>query len=178
MKKIEARLVNYERDDKIDNWIIDFKVGLNYEILTFDCIIEKHDKLMQSGSCLEHTHLLLCSERGRLYDKVKYSAQWSGQWRKLCKRMKVCHVTANRYIDFFRITNAYPRLIICGLNLETIMHLYNEILNHLTKKENYELGIRLALPLRTTTIKTKNKLHVEKLQGGEPPLRLLSESSE
>ena len=180
LKKAEVALTQYEQTHcKKDVWRIDFEVGVDYSNLDFEDILNKHKKLIQSSLHAEQIKLLIYSERGRLYENLKFSEKWRKQWRSLCKELDVCHVTANRYIDYFRITNAYPRIMICNIKFETTMHLFSELEVHLSKKENYDLRSRLAQPLRTTSIKSKMTVLPDKLPNGGPqPTRLLSESSE
>ena len=49
-------------------------------------------------------------------------------------------------IDFFRITNAYPRILISKLNFEAIMHLFCDFSKFLAKTGNFELECRLSQP--------------------------------
>jgi len=79
MMKIEGRLSDYEGSNKVDKWIIDFEVGLNYDSLSLEQIIQKHCKFLQSCLHVGEIQLLMYSERGRLYNNLKYSDQWSRQ---------------------------------------------------------------------------------------------------
>jgi len=60
------------------------------------------------------------------------------------------------------------------------MSLYSELSHYLEDNENEQFRVRLTEPLCTTTLnQRKNKIESENLhQGGEPPQRLLSQSSE
>jgi hypothetical protein len=77
------------------------------------------------------------------------------------------------------MTNAFPRLLICDVNFETIMLLYTEISNYLGAQENQQLKIRLQQPLRNTIIKSDMVITAEKLpHGGDPPTRSLSQNAD
>ena len=58
--------------------------------------------------------------------------------------------TANRYIDFHSLANAYPRLLVCELSFEAIVSSGKRLLNFL--QIDAELADQLRLPLRATRI--------------------------
>ena len=177
--KINQNLASYEKSDKVDKWIIHFEVGVLYESLSIDDIINVHRSLIKSSLHVEQTRLLIYAERGRLYDNLKFSDKWSRKWKALCKDLDICSYTAKRYIDFYRITNAFPRLLICDVNFETIMLLYSELSNYLNAQENQQLKIRLQQPLRNTIINSDMVIAAEKLpHGGDPPTRSLSQDAD
>jgi len=177
--KIESALSEYESRDQEEQWTIHFEVGVKYDDLCTDEIVRLHHDLLKSSLYMEQTRLIVYTERGRLYDNLKFSEKWQNKWRSLCKDMNVCANTANRYIDFYRIVNAYPRIIICGLNFETIMYLFTELSTYLSANENRSLALKLAQPLRNTLVKANIELNAEILpHGGEPPTRLMSENAD
>jgi len=181
LAKINIAMAAYEsRGAKVDDWTIKFQFGVHYESLKFDKIWNLHRELEQASKKVDKTRLLLFFEHGRLYDSLKYSEKFRGKWRANCETMSVCARTADRYIDFFHITKAYPRLLICELSFESIMSLYSELSHYLEDKENEQFRLRLTEPLCTTTInQRKSKIESENLpQGGDPPQRLLCQSSE
>jgi hypothetical protein len=109
-----------------------------------------------------------------MYDYLKTSAK-HGTWKYICRQLGLCPPTANRYIDFYLLTRAYPRLLICRINFEAIMHLHNELTNHIDKDS--DLATRLRVPLRTTHIQANIEIDPETLPQGEPSaIRQLSKN--
>jgi hypothetical protein len=173
VEKIETKLTEYETSDRVDEWTINFAVGVNYEGLGIDEIKRVHDELLKSSLYLDKARLLAFNERGKIYDRLKYSEQWTGRWKELCAELDICHQTAKRYIDFYWITNAYPRLLICEVTFETIMLFYQQLLDHLDGHQ--DLSMRLKQPMRHTIIRADMEIKPEKLpHGGDPPTRSLS----
>jgi len=106
--RIQTALTEYETKDQEEEWTIHFEVGVQYDDLTIDEIFRLHHDLLKSNLHVEPTQLMMYTERGRLYDNLKFSEKWLGIWRSLCKQMDVCANTAKHYIDIYRIVNAYP----------------------------------------------------------------------
>lgn len=137
MTKIKSSVADYGDKDTKEKWIIDFEVGVDFESLTLEEIIVVHERILKTCSHLEQMRLLAFSERVRLYHSLKYSTAWSRRWLFLCKKMKVCHTTVSRYIDFHTIVKSYPQLMICGINFESIMFIYTELSDYLDREENH-----------------------------------------
>jgi hypothetical protein len=100
-----------------------------------------------------------------MYDYLKTSAK-HGTWKYICRQLGLCPLTANRYIDFYLLTSAYPRLLICRINFEAIMRLHNRLTSHIDNDS--DLATRLRAPLRTTSIKANVELDPETFPQGEP----------
>jgi hypothetical protein len=174
VREIERKVSEYRKSDKIDNWDINFDVGVDYEKLSIDEISTKHYKLLEASENLQKCELLNRAERGRLYKTLKYSERWQSQWVVLCEeRLKICSTTANRNIDFFNLVNSYPGLLITGLSFETIMNNYIDLSNYID--ENQQLSDMLKAPLRKTNVSASMKIAADKFpQSGEPPAEYLS----
>jgi len=128
--KIEKVLLKYEESPHVDKW--DFRsfenaVGESFDSLDELQIIEVHRQLINVASAADKIRLVTFVERGRLYDYLKFSEDWSGRWEELCSSLEICSKTANRYIDFFKIIQAYPRLLICELSFETVVSIYKQL---------------------------------------------------
>jgi hypothetical protein len=172
---IEQSLTDYEKSETIDEWIIDFEVGIDYQNTSKEDIILLHKKLLTSDANTLKIALLIKAERGKMYNVLKFSERWSNDWSGLCIELKLCSSTARRYIDFFRVINAYPRLLICMLSFETIMKCFKPLTTYLTKKENQQLTFRLQEPLRQTALVASKTILPDNLpKGGDPPVRQLS----
>ena len=173
VEKIEIKLNQYEMSDRVDEWKINFAVGVNYDGLSIDEIKRLHDELLKSSLYLDKARLLAFNERGKIYERLKYSGQWTGRWKQLCEELNVCHQTAKRYIDFYKMTIAYPRLLICDITFETIMLFYEQLLDYLDGHQ--DLSMRLKQPMRHTIIEADMEIRSDRLpHGGAPPTRSLS----
>jgi hypothetical protein len=173
--RIENALGKYESSADVDNWKIKFRVGVKYERLrTTARLITFHRQLLKSAVHSEQVKLLISSERGRLYDYVKYADDYAGRWEDLCKELGVCCRSADRYIDFSRIVSGLPRLIICNLSFETIVGSYKELHDYLN--ENDSLRDRLAQPLKEIRIQQVSVFTADGLPTGDSscPTELLS----
>jgi hypothetical protein len=167
--KIDQTLMRYEQDDIIDSWKLSFNPALDYDSSSVGIIKDYHKQLVASSFTCDKVKLLTFFERGRLYDYIKFSGRLEGSWRDGCRNLfGICCKTVDRYIEFMKIINAYPRLLVCELSFETIMVHYNELRQHLAIDET--LANRLQQPLRMTRISgelfTPQKL---KPGGGNPP---------
>jgi hypothetical protein len=150
IKRIESSLAEYESTDQIDNWDISFSVGVYYGDKTFQQIQVIHNKLISAGNSIDKLRLLNFAERGSLYDFLKNSDGRHGEWNDICKHLDVCRRTVDRYIDFFHIINAYPRLIVCKLSFEAIMSSYKQLNEYFNAHDS--LSDRLKLPLKQTRL--------------------------
>lgn len=166
VRKISDALEKYESSDLVDQWKIDFVVGTEYNQCDESQIKSIHENLVRSDCSAEHIKLLMIVERGRMYEYLKYSERGYGQWEKLCSSLSVCRSTADRYIDFYRVIHAYPRLLICGLSFEAIHCLYKRLNEHLM--DNDDLYTRLKQPLREVRIINNDKtIAARELPGAE-----------
>jgi uncharacterized protein YqgV (UPF0045/DUF77 family) len=152
--KIHKALEKYESTVHVEEWKVEFTVGMKFDDKPFSDIQNHHEQLVKTESTADSVKLLACMERGRLYDFLKFSG--NGGWEKLCSDLGICRRTADRYIDFSRIICAYPRLLICGISFETIVCLYRKLQEHLSRDE--ALSLRLQQPLKQTSIKSDLKL--------------------
>ena len=170
----------YERCDDPDQWNLNFNVTVQYETLEREEeIVQLHGNLIKCGSMVEQTSLLIKAERGKMYSGLKYSEIWRGKWLNLCKKLGVVAYTTNRYIDFFNLVKAYPRLLVCAIRFETIMSVYKQFMKFMASKDNIDLSSRLQLPLRHTIISCSMEIPSENLpHGGEAPAEQLSEGAE
>lgn len=149
VQKIECALDKYESTDEVDSWDVSFAVGMYYGDKTFAQITDYHNRLINAGCSVQKLKLLNFIERGRLYDFLKKDDR-HGAWGEVCESLAVCRRTVDRYIDFFHITNTYPRLIICELSFETIMTTYMQLNKYLDSHDS--LSTRLQLPLKQTRL--------------------------
>ena len=169
----------YESTADIDKWGIGFTVGENYGSKTFEQIKVLHDKLISAGSSIAKLKLLNFAERGRLYDFLKYSDTRHGTWSTLCDELGVCQRTLDRYIDFFHVVDAYPRLLICELSFE-LMTSYKQLNEYFNELDS--LTARLAIPLKQTCLSGGGIFSSRRMPGGgdEPqvaPENIESESA-
>lgn len=149
INKLEENLEKYERDDKIDKWVIDIDFQKDYEKCEDQDFIESHIQIVKSETDLIKLSLLVKSERGRLYFHLR--KQKSGSWEKFCREnLQVCSKTAKRYIDFYQLCLTYPRLVITGLSFESIMSNSLKLVN--TLKIDANLCGRLMMPLKETLV--------------------------
>ena len=175
--KIKLALDNYESTDDVEEWKIEFEVGVRFEEKDFAAIRHHHSKLLNTESTACKVKLLVCAERGRMYNYLKYYETGFGNWEKVCADLNICRVTANRYIDFFRIVSGYPRLQICGVSFESIMCIYRRLQEYLSTDDT--LADRLKQPLKQTRIACELTLFSSDACGGEvetPPAKLLTEN--
>jgi hypothetical protein len=143
--KIELALDKYDSTADVDAWEVGFIVGESYDNKTFDELRETHDILINTGCCIEKLRLLNFTERGRLYKFLKSSAE-HGSWKDVCKQLDVCRRSVDRYIDFYNIISAFPRLMICQLSFEMILSNYKQLNDYFDTDE--ELMARLKMPLK------------------------------
>jgi uncharacterized FlaG/YvyC family protein len=164
IQRIEHALDKYESNVEIDNWNVSFIVGEYYGNKTFEQIKDIHNKLVNSGLSVEKLKLLNLAERGRLYDFLKNSDERHGSWSNICKELSVCRRTVDRYIDFFNIIEAYPRLIICELSFELIVSTYNQL--HAYLNDHDCLSARLKIPLKQTRLLGGGIFSSRRMPGG------------
>jgi hypothetical protein len=106
-----------------------------------------------------------------MYDTLKDSAR-HGTWKDICRQLGICESTVSRYIEFYLLIHAYPRLLICHITFETIMYLYKGLMKHIDNDN--DLAARLGAPLRTTYIKANIEIDPETLpRDGPHPIREL-----
>jgi hypothetical protein len=150
IRKIELALDKYESTADVDAWEISLVVGEGYyNNQTFEDLKEIHDKLINTGCSIEKLRLLNFVERGRLYAFLKNSDKY-GSWKDVCMQLDVCRRTVDRYIDFYNIISAYPRLMICELTFEMILSTYKQLNEYFSSDES--LMTRLQMPLKTTRL--------------------------
>jgi len=152
VQQIEASLKKYEATDGADNWNTSFEVGEYCGNKTFPEIIKIHNQLLSAGLSVDKLKLLNFVERGRLYDFLKNPEERHGTWNDVCRELDVCKRTFDRYIDFFNIVNAYPRLFICELSFEmiVIMMIYKQLNEYLNVNE--DLMLKLQQPSKQTRL--------------------------
>ncbi len=175
--QINKSLDRYESTDDIHEWKIDFTVGMKFDGKPSSAIESHHEQLVKAELATGGVKLLACMERGRLYDFLKHSE--SSVWEKQCSRLGICRRTADRYIDFSRITCAYPRLLICEISFAAVISLYRKLQEHLTR--DVTLAHRLQLPLKQTTIKsdiTFFSQDQDEIEVEDPPTELLCENAD
>ena len=173
--RIQYALSEYERSEAVDEWTIDFEIVVDYQVISKDDVVRLHNKLITSELNTMKTTLLIKVERGKMYDSLKFSEKWNKSWSELCEALNICPRTAMRYIDFYRIINAYPRLLICSLSFETIMKCYKQLKTYLLRKENQQLSLRLQEPLRKISLADSKTISPENLpKEGDPPTEQLS----
>jgi hypothetical protein len=175
--KIQKALEKYESTDDVEEWVMEFTVGMKFDDKLFSSIQNHHEQLVKTESTTDSVKLVACMERGRLYDFLKFSG--NGGWEKLCSDLGICRRTAERYIDFSRIICAYRRLLICGISFETIVCLYRKLQEHLSRDDT--LAHRLQLPLKQTSIKSDIMLFStdhDELQVENPLMELMAENAD
>jgi len=157
--KIKQVLQQYGASERLDRWDlsnISQAFNTKYEDCDEDAIIRLHKQLISVEKSVCKTKLLTFVERGRMYNFLKVSERWCNKWLELCSRLEMCSRTANRYINFFNIITAFPRLLICDLSFETIMSNYKKLRDYLTVE--HELADQLAMPLKTTLVKSQTQM--------------------
>jgi hypothetical protein len=164
IKKIEAALDTYESTADVDKWNIEFTVGEHYGGKTFEQIKVLHDRLISAGTSIAKLKLLNLAERGRLYDFLKYSENRHGTWSTLCDELNVCKRTVDRYIDFYHVVDAYPRLLICDISFELIMTSYKQLNEYFNEHDS--LTARLAMPLKQTSLSGGGIFSSRRMPGG------------
>ena len=138
-------------------------------------IVCLHEKLRMSSTSAGNISLLIKAERGKMYDCLKFSDGWHKKWSELCEELKIDKRTATRYIDFYRLVNAYPRLLICSLSFEVLMKHFKQLSTYITKKENQQLSYRLQVPQKETCILASKRYSSDTLPSkGQPPEHQLS----
>jgi len=123
---------------------------------------------LKTGSSAEKLKLLNFVERGRLYDFLKNSDERHGPWNDVCQTLGVCRKTVHRYIDFFNIIQAYPRLLVCELSFELIMGSYKQLNAYFHTHESLEA--KLKVPLKQTRICGGCIFSSRKMPGGDDEL--------
>lgn len=165
IEKIEDSLHKYENSGaSTDVWNIEFKLDY-YGNKTLEEIIIIHDRLTRVENSVNNIKLLVSFERGKLYYELKNNEARNESWVHVCERMEICPRTADRYIDFYNITNALPRLLICTVSMEAILLLYRELYEYLNEKS--ELEIRLKAPLKQVRIEGGGIHSSKRLPGRE-----------
>ena len=101
---------------------------------------------MAVSDTTEKMKQLLIWEQGRMYDSLKYSAQWKNRWIKNCKALNICSTTVDRFIDYFHIVNYLPRLLITGIGYSVIVSNFDKLMKYLDLHPN--LKGQLKSPLR------------------------------
>lgn len=179
LHRIKEKISVYESSDQVDRWTINFSVGLNYETMSAEDIATVHHSLVESCLYVEQTRLLIYSERGHMYERLKFSATWKGCWTEMCVKLDICSSTAKRYIDFYNLISAFPRLLICGINFETLMNFRKSLLDYLDDSTNEALSFKLRLPIRNTLISAGMSIESNAVpHGGEVPTRSLCKDAD
>jgi len=102
--------------------------------------------------------LLIYWERGSLYQQLK--ARFHGEWMWICREeFNICPQTANRYIAFYELVGAYPRIVICDLSFETIMYCKSDIIDEFER--DVDLSMRFRAPLREVSIRAAMNINGE-----------------
>jgi hypothetical protein len=135
LARIQQSLTDYESTDAVDQWNVDFTIGMKFKGQEFSLIQVHHKRLLETESTANNLKLLVRVEIGRMYDFLKYSEAGCDNWGNLCEDLGVCRATADRYIDFSRIVCAYPRLLICEISVESVVCLYRALQEHLLGDE-------------------------------------------
>lgn len=161
--QIEKAMREYESlDARLDFWQIKFNVGVNYAKLEWDQIIIQHNKLSLSSESCDKIKLLICMEKGRMYNFLKTTSQLQFTWEEMCRKLGICRRSAYRYINFAALVEKFPRLLVCGLSFESLVCYEKEINKYLADHES--LGDRLRVPLNGLRIQSNlnfpgNSLH-------------------
>jgi len=128
---------------------VSFQLEESYHGKTFEEIKAAHEKLVAVGITSNQLKMLSYVERGKMYNFLKEKQRF-GEWVVVCNELQICRRTANRYIDFHAIINAYPRLLECELTFETIMSAYKPLRAYLLHHK--QLEAKLRIPLRSTHV--------------------------
>ena len=96
-----------------------------------------------------------------------------GNWSDPCNVLNVCRRTVDRYIDFYHIVAAYPRLIVSELSFELIMTNYKPLNEYLNDDEL--LAARLKTPLKQTCISGGCVFSSRRMPGGGDELQEVPE---
>lgn len=105
-----------------------------------------HCNLVKAGEGARKIQYMAIAERGRLYNYLKSCENRNGSWEDFCTSLNVCRKTADRYITFSDVLEAYPRLLVCDVKFEEILRLYQKLNEYLLK--DTDLLHRLKEPLR------------------------------
>ena len=119
---------------------------------TLEEINIQHKKLLKAGESANKLKLIIIAEKGKIYDYLKQ--EHLGRWKDVCNKLNICRRTAYRYIDFYRIVNCYPRILVCDLSFESIMATYKLMSEYL--KHHPTLDEKLRVPLKRTGLKNGN----------------------
>lgn len=161
LKTLNKTLSEYETNDEIEEWGVDINVNEVFQIMSEQQLLDYNKKLLKSHYSLNNIKLLLHYERGRFYSFMRN--RHFGNWRTFCRAsLQVCANTALCHIDFYKIVQAYPRLLISQISFESITAFKKEILDYIKRSDN-DLAERLKLPLRE--IETNLNVTVPSAQG-------------
>ena len=149
--KIRAQLRQYGGTAVQDEWKVEFQINVPFATCSFFNILAHHQELVNSGQAAEKTKLLAFCERGRLYEYLKYQTHNFGTWKTVAQNLGICLATANRYIDFYRLIDTYPRLLVCNISFETIVSSGKRLLQFL--QMDTELADQLRLTLRVLIVR-------------------------
>lgn len=145
VERIQHKLKDYE-SEKIDDWSLGYTFLQNYDEMTFEQIVKVHEQLISVMETTTNLKQLLVWEKGRIYFTLKHSEQWRNKFVKNCKLLKVSVSTAQRCVDFFHIINAFPRLLVTGIEYTVIIQNFTKLSQHLAV--HHELRDTLKSPLR------------------------------
>ena len=85
---------------------------------------------MEANKATLKIQLLSYLERGSMY--IQLERQHEGQWMNICRNETlICSRTGNRYIQFYELLVAYPRIIICNIVFENSMYCKENIVQEL-----------------------------------------------
>src|SRR5271156_3244385 len=67
LRKMDKALSAYEENEGLDDWSLDFSVGLDLSELSIQDLLHHHNKLLIAASNCDKIKLLICYEKGRVY---------------------------------------------------------------------------------------------------------------
>ena len=151
MKQLEARLHEYELSDRPDVWTLKtIQWQTDYKKCDRQLIKVHHSRIVAAQEANDKMGLLIRAERGRLYSELREEKK--DDWMKFCEaELGCCSRTVKRYIDFYKLMNLYPRLLVCGFAMEAIMANAIRLVKRLQDTAGLALNGRLSLPLKKTS---------------------------
>lgn len=138
------------------------RLGEAIEGIDAPAIFERLNTLASYETTSNRASLLVCFERGRLYEYcMRASVIAGGTWTGWCESNSLCRFTCDKYVTFYQFVAQYPRLLLTDCSFTEFMYHVRALHSHLNSNES--LTARLAQPLRTQRI----RLNVS-MRGFEP----------
>jgi len=155
--QIESQLTQYESSgEQRDEWIADVNFNTDYNDFSTEMAQIYHKKLVNGEQTVGRVGLLYKYERGHYFNFLNETKQY-GSFSQTCSILgDVCTKTAMKYIQFYQIIAALPRLMICGQSFESILVNHKALINHLN--HNPGLEARLRMHLKETNIHIEGRI--------------------